>query len=87
MLTSTNHGPTATPEQEPIIHDEYDNIVSDVRKKLIKVNYVHMNTPMLSNLWTLNHCRPFSYTNTMEKAPLRYFKNYFTLFFRFIRCC
>ena len=37
MLTSTNHGPTATPEQEPMIHDEYDNIVSDVRKKLIKV--------------------------------------------------
>ena len=45
MLTSTNHGPIATPEQEPITHDEYDNIVSDVRKKLIKVNYVHMNTP------------------------------------------
>ena len=45
MLTSTNHGPTAMPEQEPITHDEYDNIVSDVRKKLIKVNYVHMNTP------------------------------------------
>ena len=38
MLTSTNHGPTATQEQKPITYGEYDNIVFDVRTKLIKVN-------------------------------------------------